>query len=80
MDTIELSGWIHNLENQSVGSDAKDTPALTLLDFFRVLLDDENISGIDVSAAMEASKSLRRLEPVTVAMMDTWLQQWGYAN
>lgn len=81
LDTIALSSWIQNLERtgRRNHTDATNTPAVTLLDFFRGLLDHtESISGIDVSKAVDASSSMRCLEPVTVAMMDNWTRQWGY--
>lgn len=78
LHTIALSSWIQDLDKASQ-TDAKDTPAVTLLGFFRGLLrNNGSVSVIDVSKAMEASNSMRRLEPVTVAMMDNWARQWVY--
>ncbi|OJJ56735.1 hypothetical protein ASPSYDRAFT_1182446 [Aspergillus sydowii CBS 593.65] len=78
LQTIALSSWIQDLDKASQ-TDAKDTPAVTLLGFFRGLLrNNGSVSVIDVSKAMEASNSMRRLEPVTVAMMDNWARQWVY--
>lgn len=81
LDTIALSSWIQSLvkTGRRNHTDATNIPALTLLDFFRGLLNGtESISGVDVSKAIEASNSLRCLDPVTVGMMDNWTRQWGY--
>jgi hypothetical protein len=53
-------------------------PALRLLDFFEALggIHDRG-RELDTALSTQASATLKNLQPVNTALVDTWLQQLG---
>ncbi|KAL4979073.1 hypothetical protein BDW66DRAFT_117215 [Aspergillus desertorum] len=73
--------WLNELEKikSPTDSDISDKPALKLLPFFRGLASGETLSAeIDTVKAQGASRIMASLKGVDGALMENWIQQWGF--
>ncbi|KAB8258604.1 hypothetical protein BDV32DRAFT_68400 [Aspergillus pseudonomiae] len=80
--TVPFSEWIADLESIKNPSDqdVRDKPALKLLDFYRGLSSGEGMLSADISVqrTKEASETMRSLGPISAALMENWIEQWGF--
>jgi hypothetical protein len=84
-----LQEWVEALEKSAVGEvDLEKNPGVKLLDTYR-LAALASAKGADGEAPIvsggfatvrteEASKTMRRMEPVTAELMKRWCKQWQF--
>lgn len=79
--SVDFDAWIKVLESISdpTEEDFKTKPALKLLDFFRRLALGNHMSvPFETTQARGASDEMRRSQPINVAMMERWIDQWRF--
>jgi thioester reductase-like protein len=86
---VSLQEWVEALEKSAVGEvDLEKNPGVKLLDTYR-LAALASAKGADGEAPIvsggfatvrteEASKTMRRMEPVTAELMKRWCKQWQF--
>lgn len=84
MEPVPLEQWCRSLASitDPTETDLRDKPALKLLDLYRCLSADGVAPGprpqLDIRRAQAASETLRCLAPIDPALMNRWLDQWGF--
>lgn len=80
IEVVGITEWLKKLEEsaKSNDADAKQNPAIKLLDFYRSLSQDSIMSKLDTKDTEEASKTMRELGPVGPDWMKLWLKQWNF--
>lgn len=74
---VPLRKWLEQVAADNTAS-LDQNPALRLLDFFEALGDIYDRGGeLDTILSTQASATLKNLQPVNMALVDTWLQQVG---
>ncbi|KAB8226591.1 hypothetical protein BDV33DRAFT_197585 [Aspergillus novoparasiticus] len=80
--TVPFGEWISDLESIKNPSDqdVREKPALKLLDFYRGLLSAEAMLSADISVERTkvASETMKGLGPISVGLMENWIEQWGF--
>jgi hypothetical protein len=74
---VPLREWLEQVAADDTAS-LDQNPALRLLDFFEALggIHDRG-RELDTALSTQASATLKNLQPVNTALVDTWLQQLG---
>ncbi|KAJ5623691.1 acetyl-CoA synthetase-like protein [Penicillium lividum] len=84
---VSLQEWVEALEKSAIGEvDLEKNPGVKLLDTYRLaslasmkVTDGEAASGGFATERTEkASKTMRRMEPVTGELMKRWCKQWQF--
>lgn len=84
VEQVDLSDWIKELESIENPSpeEISSKPAIKLLDFYRALQAGEGEGALStplqVTKSKEASKTMETMGPISVEMMENWLDQWDY--
>ena len=74
---VPLRKWLEQVAADNTAT-LDQNPALRLLDFFEALSDvAERGAELDTTLSTQASATLKNLQPVDVALIETWLQQLG---
>lgn len=74
---VPLSQWVKKLRTFDA-TDSKELsskPALKMLNFFSSMASGGPTTKYQTSASVQASKTMADLEPVSIALMETWLGQ-----
>lgn len=74
---VPLTQWIKKLRTLDA-TDSKEIsskPALKMLNFFSLMASHGPTTRYQTSASIQASKTMADLEPVSIALMETWLRQ-----
>ncbi|KAJ5818350.1 hypothetical protein N7474_003941 [Penicillium riverlandense] len=81
VEPVDLAEWVGELEKieKPTAADVAQKPGLKLLDFYKSLLSEKSlVVELEVKRTQEASATMRTLEPISVALMSNWLQQWRF--
>ncbi|PWY94539.1 NRPS-like enzyme [Aspergillus sclerotioniger CBS 115572] len=80
VEEVSLTDWVDALgsEQDSSSDDLVDKPALKLLNFYNGMADGTDSPILSVERSKEASPAMASLEPVSVAQMANWLNQWEF--
>lgn len=78
LSTVPLHRWI---ELVSEGGETAQNPAIKLLDFFSSLNPSKesgsSVCEFDTSRSQQRSPTMAQTEPITMELMNVWLDQWG---
>ena len=78
---MSFTDWVDALgsEQDSSSDDLVEKPALKLLDFYRAIAGSTDSGPIlSVERSKEASPAMASLQPVSLAQMSNWLNQWRF--
>ena len=75
---INLAGWLQGLqETQATREEFETKPVLKMSDFFAQMVDQPEARRYVTSHSVQASHVMATMEPITAALMESWLKQWS---
>jgi hypothetical protein len=79
---VDWSTWLAALQASQETSDPSQNPAIKLLDFYEQA-DSKGRAGLELprletDVTAQRSRTLREVEKVGSAWMETWMRQWNF--
>jgi hypothetical protein len=81
VEPVPLQQWLETLDSfaNATEDDLRNKPALKILDFFKAIaMADKPGPWTETTRTQEASKTLRQLEAIDIALMENWMSQWNF--